>query len=253
MTRRPSDEPTAVALVPARSGSERVQGKNVLPLAGHPLLAYTVAAAGQSGVFDAIVVSTDSAEIAEVARRYGAEVPGLRPPELATSTSPDIEWVLHVTRRLGADGRSWDAFSLLRPTSPFRTAATIRRAWARFLELGDRIDSLRAVELCSQHPGKMWVLEGDLMRPLLPQPASGTPYHSSQYQSLPPVYVQNSSLEIAWTRILDEREIAGSRVAPFFTEGAEGFSVDYPGDVETAERWVAEGIAELPPIEAVVA
>jgi len=249
MTRPRSDEPTAVALVPARSGSERVARKNLLPLAGHPLIAYTISAARQSGLFDAIVVSTDSAEIAEVAQRYGAEVPGLRTHEFATSTSPDIEWVLQVMRRLAADGRSWDAFSLLRPTSPFRTAATIQRAWARFLDLGDRIDSLRAVELCKQHPGKMWVLDGDLMRPLLPQPSSGTPYHSSQYQALPPVYAQNSSLEIAWTRVLDDGEIAGRRVAPFFTEGAEGFSLDYPDDVERADRMVAEGAAELPGIE----
>ncbi len=253
MTPPRSDEPTAVALVPARAGSERVARKNLLPLAGHPLIAYTISAARQSGVFDAIVVSTDSIEIAEVAQRYGAQVPGLRTPELATSTSPDIDWVLELTRRFATDNRSWDAFSLLRPTSPFRTAATIQRAWARFRDLGERIDSLRAVELCKQHPGKMWVLDGELMNPLLPQSSSGTPYHSSQYQALPPVYAQNSSLEIAWMRVLDDGEIAGRRVAPFFTEGAEGFSLDYPGDVETAERWVAEGIAELPPIEAAVA
>lgn len=249
----PSAEPTAVALVPARSGSTRVAGKNLYPLAGHPLLAYAIAAARQSGVFDAVVVSTDSPEIAEVAERHGAAVPGLRPKELSTATSPDVEWVLHVTERLASEGRRWDVFSLLRPTSPFRTAATIRRAWARFRELGGGIDSLRAVELCRQHPGKMWVVEGDLMRPLLAQPHGGTPYHSSQYQSLPEVYVQNSSLEIAWFHVLEAGTIAGDRVAPFFTEGYEGFSVDYPDDLETAERLVGAGLAELPAVEAVVA
>src|SRR5262245_6250871 len=73
--------PTAVALGPARAGSERVPGKNVMPLVGHPLIAYSIAAARQSGLFETVVVSTDSEEIADVARRYGAEVPGLRPPE----------------------------------------------------------------------------------------------------------------------------------------------------------------------------
>ena len=136
--------PTVVALIPARGGSQRVPGKNVLPLAGHPLLAWSIASARESGIFARVVVSTDSEEIAEVARRYGADVPGLRPAELASATSPDVEWVLHAMQ-----GRDEDAFALLRPTSPFRTAATIRRAWARFLELGERVDSLRAVELAS--------------------------------------------------------------------------------------------------------
>jgi N-acylneuraminate cytidylyltransferase len=235
--------PSAVALIPARAGSQRVPGKNVRELAGHPLIAYSIAAALETGLFTSALVSTDSAEIAETARRYGAEVPELRPAELATATSPDVEWVELVMRH-----RDEDAFSILRPTSPFRTAATIRRAWDRFVELGNGCDSIRAVELVRQHPGKMWVLEGDLMRPLLEQPTGGTPYHSMQYQSLPKVYVQNSSLEIAWTRVLapPRPTIAGERVAPFATEGAEGFSIDYPDDFERAERLVASGEAELP-------
>jgi len=226
--------PTAVALVPARSGSQRVPGKNLLPLAGHPLLAYSIAAARESGVFDAILVSTDSAEIGAVAERYGADVVR-RPAELATATSPDIEWVRHAM-----DGRSEELFSIVRPTSPFRGGATIRRAFERLLELGDRADSIRAVELCKQHPGKMWLVEGDVMQPLLEQPDTGTPWHSSQYQALPRVYVQNSSLEIAWSRVLTgSASIAGERVAPFFTEDLEGFSIDYPGDVERAESLAA--------------
>jgi N-acylneuraminate cytidylyltransferase len=237
--------PTAVALVPARSGSERVPGKNVLPLAGHPLIAYSIAAARQCGLFEAVVVSTDSEPIAEVARGYGAEVPGLRPPELATSVSPDIEWVLHAM-----EGRSEKLFSILRPTSPFRTAAMIRRAWEQLLALGDRADSIRAVEPARQHPGKMWTLDGELMRPLLEQPREGTPMYSTQMKALPPVYVQNSSLEIAWSRVLagPRPEIAGARIAPFFAEGWEGFSIDYPADFEVAERAVALGEAVLPDV-----
>ena len=237
--------PTAVALIPARSGSERVPGKNVMPLAGHPLIAYSIAAAREAGVFGAVVASTDSDEIAQVARRFGADIPALRPAELATSVSPDIEWVVHMLDVLEEGGQKFDLFSILRPTSPFRTGATICRAWDQLLALGDRADSIRAVEPARQHPGKMWLLEGELMRPLLPQQPSGTPTYSTQTKALPPVWVQNSSLEIAWTRVVRGRrpEIAGERIAPFVTEGAEGFSIDYPDDVESAEALIARGAA----------
>jgi N-acylneuraminate cytidylyltransferase len=241
--------PTALALVPARSGSQRVPGKNVLPLAGHPLLAYAIAGAQESGIFETVVVSTDSEEIAGIARRYGAEVPGLRPAEMSTATSFDIEWVLHVMR-----DRDEEIFALLRPTSPFRTAETIRRAYERLVELGDRADSIRAVEPARQHPGKMWTLAGELIEPLLAQPDGETPLHSRQYQALPKVYAQNSSIELAWSHVLDDPvpTISGRRVAPFFTQGAEGFSIDYPEDVELAERMLARGEAELPAIREAV-
>jgi CMP-N,N'-diacetyllegionaminic acid synthase len=242
--------PSAVALIPARSGSERVPGKNVAPLAGHPLIAYSIASAQDAGVFDAVVVSTDSEEIADIARRYGAEVPWLRPAEMATATSPDIDWVVYAVDALRAEGRSYELFSILRPTSPFRTGETIRRAWDQLLALGDRADSIRAVERVRQHPGKMWLLDGELMRPLLSQPAEGTPTYSTQTKALPPVYVQNSSLEIAWTRVVqgERPEIAGPRIVPFFTEGAEGFSIDYPDDLERAEVLLATGAGRLPAI-----
>ena len=239
--------PTAVGLIPARSGSERVPGKNVMLLRGHPLIAYSIASARESGVFTTVVVSTDSEEIGQIARRYGAEVPGLRPREISTSTSSDIEWVLHVM-----DGRDEEAFGILRPTSPFRTGATIRRAFERLVELGDRADSIRAVEPVRQHPAKMWTLAGDLLEPLLPQPEGETPLHSRQYQSLPTVYAQNSSLELAWSRVLADPvpTISGARVAPFFTEGAEGFSIDYPDDIARAEGLIAGGKATLPELPA---
>ena len=237
---------SAVALIPARAGSERVPGKNVRLLAGHPLLAYSIAAARESGVFDAIVVSTDSEEIAAIARRHGAEVPELRPAEIATATSPDVEWVA-----LAMANREEEVFAILRPTSPFRSAGTIRRAFDRLVELGERADSIRAVELVRQHPFKMWVLDGgELMRPFVDQPSKGVPYHSMQYQALPQIHAQNSSLELAWSRVLEgEPSIAGARVAPFLTEGAEGFSIDYPEDFERAEALLASGEAVLPRVE----
>ena len=235
--------PTAVALIPARAGSQRVPGKNIVPLAGHPLIAYSIASAQESGIFTAVIVSTDSEEIAAAARQYGAEVPGLRPAEIATATSSDIEWVLHVM-----DGRDEEIFAILPRRSPFRSAATIRRALDRLVELGDRADSIRAVEKARQHPGKMWTVDGDLLEPLLPQPEGETPLHSRQYHALPEVWVQNSSLELAWSRVLHDPlpTISGRRVAPFFTDDAEGPWIDYPEDVNAAERLVASGEATLP-------
>jgi CMP-N,N'-diacetyllegionaminic acid synthase len=250
--------PSAVAFIPARQGSKRVPGKNVRVIDGHPMLAYTIAPAIESGVFDAVIVSTDSEEIAAVARHYGAEVPFLRPVEFAGDTSPDIEWLEYTLRELGRGGRTWDAFSLLRPTSPFRTAATIRRAWALFTSQ-EGIDSLRAVEKCAQHPGKMWIVRGDRMFPLLPfglvppKPHGGEgepaeqPWHSTPYQALPPVYVQNASLEIAWTRVVfDRRTIAGDVLVPFLTQGYEGFDINDPMDWMIAERLLADGTVQLP-------
>jgi CMP-N,N'-diacetyllegionaminic acid synthase len=240
--------PTAVALIPARAGSVRVPGKNVRPLAGHPLIAYTIAAAHESGVFAAVVVSTDSEEIAEVARHYGAEVPGLRPAEMAASTSPDIEWVQHVIGALAADGREFDLFSILRPTSPFRTGATIRRAMERLL--GADADSIRAVRRCKEHPGKMWTLEGELLQPLLESPVGEVPLHSRQFAALPEVYVQDSSLEIAWARVAagPAGDIAGSRIVSLVSQGLEGYSIDYPEEFDEAEAMIADRRACLPPI-----
>ena len=233
--------PSAVALVPARAGSVRVPGKNVRPLAGHPLLAYSIAAARESALFDAVLVSTDSEEVAAVARSYGGEVPGLRPAAMAAATSPDIEWVEHVLA-----GTSYDAFSILRPTSPFRRGATIRRAWERFTAV--EADSLRAVRPVREHPGKMWRIEGDAMVPLLPQRPGEVPTHSRQTASLPEVYVQDSSLEIAYTRIVAGGEIAGATVVPFLTEGHEGLSIDYPDELDAARALAAEDPDLLPRI-----
>jgi CMP-N,N'-diacetyllegionaminic acid synthase len=239
---------SVVALIPARQGSKRVPGKNVRALGGHPVLAYTIAPAVESGIFESVIVSTDSEEIAALARHYGAEVPFLRPAAFAGDTSPDIEWVEFTLGELKRRGRSWDAFSLLRPTSPFRSADTLRRALTSFLAQ-DGVDSLRAVEKCTQHPGKMWVIRGARMFPLLPFGSRERPWHSTPYQALPPVYVQNASLEIAWATVVTERRsIAGDVLVPFLTHGYEGFDINDPNDWMIAERLVADGIAPLPPV-----
>ena len=238
--------PSVVAFVPARAGSERVPGKNVRRLAGHPLLAYAIATARESGIAERIVCSTDSEEIADVARWYGADVPFLRPSEYATSTSPDIEWLTYTLAELS---ERYDLFALVRATNPFRGPDVLRRGLEQLLA-APQADSIRAVELVKQHPGKMWVLEGDTMGPLLDQSHLESAWHAGQYQALPQVYVQNSALEIAWTRVVAETGTREGRVlAPYLTEGLEGFNVDDEEDWARAEALVASGAATLPAID----
>lgn len=242
-------KPKSVAFIPARSGSKRLPHKNIKLLGGHPLLAYTIRSAIDSGVFDAVICATDSQEYAAVACHYGAEVPTLRPASISGDKSPDIEWVEWMLEALRQQGREFDAFSILRPTSPFRKPETIRRAWAQFI-CAEGVDSLRAVEKCHQHPGKMWVLRGQRMLPLMPLSPEEQPWHSSQYAALPAVYVQNASLEIAWTRVVHQgRTIAGHVLAPFLTIDEEGLDVNTSFDWWRAERLLELGEAKLPTIK----
>jgi CMP-N,N'-diacetyllegionaminic acid synthase len=241
--------PSAVALIPARAGSVRVRNKNAVPLAGHPVLAYTIAAARQSGVFDAVVVSTDSEEYARIARHYGAEVPFMRAAEHAGELSPDIDWVHAALTQLGQAGRQFDCFSILRPTSPFRLPETIRRAFAAFTD-NPRADSLRAVEKCKQHPAKMWIVRGTRMVPLLTMGPDDPPWHSTPYQRLPVVYVQNASLEFAWSRVVfEQRTIAGDVVLPFLTQKLEGFDINQPEDMNEARRLAESDPSVLPRVD----
>ena len=239
---------SVVGLIPARSGSKRIPSKNVRMLAGHPLLAYSIASAIESGVFAKVIVSTDASEIADIARHYGAEVPALRPANMAGDLSPDIEWVKHAVANVRDSGLSPDAVAILRPTSPLRGAGTIRRAVAE-LAADSEADSLRAVERCTQHPGKMWVVDGERMRPLLDDGASDPPWHSRPYQALPVVHVQNASLEVARARALDQHgSIAGAVIRPFHAPGHEGFDLNQEGDWIVLEDLIRSGGAMLPTV-----
>jgi N-acylneuraminate cytidylyltransferase len=241
-----SKAPSVIALIPARAGSKRVPDKNVHLLGDHPVIAYTIAAALESRIFESVVVSTDSERYADIAKHYGAEAPFLRPAEMSGDLSPDIDWVEFTLKRFRDQNREFDCFSILRPTSPFRQPETIQRAWNQFLN-EEGVDSLRAVEKCKQHPGKMWVVRNNRMMPLLPLSPAELPWHSSQYQSLPDVYVQNASLEIAWCRVVFEgRTISGTVLAPFFTENYEGFDVNHPADLRLARELIDTGKANLP-------
>lgn len=242
-----------VALVPARSGSKRIAGKNVRLLRGHPLLAYTVSAARRSAAFADVVVSTDDPATADTARRYGATVPFLRPHELATDSSPDIDWVRHALSELRRGGARVDAFAILRPTSPLRPASAIADAVAALLADPDA-DSLRAVQPVGEHPAKMWVLdEGQTrMTPLLDDGGVEPPWHSTPYQSLPVVHVQNASLEVAWSRTVDTyASIAGRVVRPWVSRSHDGFDLNEESDWVLLERLLELGSVRLPEPEPV--
>lgn len=234
--------PDIIGLIPARAGSKRIVDKNIRDLAGHPLLAYSIASALESGIFKKVLVSTDSARYGIIAEHYGADVL-YRPPKMASDTSPDIEWVTHALRVVP----EYDAFAILRPTSPFRKAATIQRAWAQF-QVAD-VNSIRAVEKCHEHPAKMWTIRNGILHNLMPFGPEDQPWHSSQYPTLPPVYVQNASLEIAWTKVaLNMDSIAGEVIGAFLTYGDEGFDVNTVHDFRIAELMVESGEATLPAI-----
>lgn len=234
MDSRPLGSHRIVALIPARAGSKRIPHKNTKPLAGTPLIRYTLELATACPLFSAVVVSTDCTEAYAHAKAAGVEVHP-RHPAHATDDAPDYLWVSDVMR-----GRSEDIFCLLRPTSPFRTESTIRRAYARLM--GSGAHSVRAVERVSQHPGKMWIDAGRYIIPMLEhRHPDGTPWHSSPTQTLPPYYVQNASLEMAWTWVLRQyRTISGELVAPLVTDAREGF------DLNTLDDWArAEQLASV--------
>jgi N-acylneuraminate cytidylyltransferase len=234
-----------IALVPARLGSRRIPRKNIRPLAGHPLLAYTIAAARESGVFTEVLVSSESLEVGQIATAYGANwLP--REDAFATDDAADILWVQAALKTVPCD-----AFAILRPTSPFRTADTIRRAHRKFYT--NEAHSLRAVQPAKEHPGKMWAWDGPgyPMTPLLSyQRSDGVPWHSSPTQTLPTFYMQNASLEMCWAYVArDLNSITGKKVVPFLTEGYEGFDLNTDRDWHEAERLLAEGLVSLPALD----
>ncbi len=241
-------KPRSVAFIPARSGSKRVPNKNILPVEGHPMLAYSIRSAIDSGVFDSVICATDSQLYADIARHYGAEVPFLRDAEISGDKSSDIDWVLRMLNGLRELGREFEIFSILRPTSPFRLPETIQDAWKKFIS-EPQADSLRAVQKCRQHPGKMWIVHDKYMLPLLPNNNGTTPWHSCQYAALPEIYEQNASLEIAWSRVVfEQNSIAGEVIIPFISQRNEGFDINDPEDLWLSERLLNTGLAILPEI-----
>ena len=227
-----------IALIPARSGSKRVVDKNIKELAGRPLMTYTIDVAINSGCFQNVVVCTDSKRYVSIAQAAGAEAPYLRSPDNSGDRCPDIHWVNEAVEQLS--NLKFDAICILRPTSPFRTTSMLKRALRRFRTI-THIDSLRAVQECNEHPAKMWRASNDVLYPLLPYEVDGVPWHSNQKTQLPKIYVQNASLEIVHKSVIsDKASISGDVIAPFYTEGYEGYDINSMDDWILAETLLAK-------------
>ncbi len=240
-----------LALIPARGGSKGIPRKNVLELAGRPLVAWSITQARESARVDRVVVSTDDAEIAAVARDWGAEVPFLRPGELSGDLSPDIDFVRHA---LGwfAEHESYEPAMIvhLRPTGPVRRVADIDAA-VDLLESRPDADAVRSVTLAHQTPYKMWrLLDDGTMAPILELPEV-VDAQSQPRQLLPRVYWQNGYVDVLRPRaVLEHGSMWGRRVLPFVVE-SETFELDYPEDVERVEAGLralgdADGRARAP-------
>ena len=224
-----------IALIPARKGSERIKDKNIVKLFNLPLIAHTIIAAKRANLFSNIVVSTNSLKYSKIAKKYGAEVPFLRPNNISTSHSNDYEWVNYTIKKLKKKGLFFSHFFILRPTNPFRTAKTILKAWKNFKK-NKKADSLRGVEICKQHPGKMWIKSKKFIKPFILGKKNNQPYYNLQFKSLPKVFVQNASLEISKVEVLRRyKSITGKKIIPFYTSALEGFDINYPEDLVYAK------------------
>ena len=226
-----------LALIPARSGSGRIPGKNIKALNGKPLISYTIEAAQRARLIDRIVITTDSEEIASVAKTWGAEVPFLRPHGISRSDSTEMQFLEHALDWLREHERyEPDLIVLLYPTSPLRKPESIDAAIREMIRHPEA-DSLRSVRLCSEHPYKMWVVENGYLRPFVK--AEDSAVHTLSFQSLPTVYIQNAGIYItkpATIRI--KKSPVGDIVVPFIMDEVESLDINNPLDFEFAEYYL---------------
>jgi CMP-N,N'-diacetyllegionaminic acid synthase len=231
-----------MALIPARGGSKSVPRKNLLPVAGRPLIAYSIMHAQACPSITRIVVSTDDDEIAAVAKQFGADVPFKRPADAASDTATDFQVFRHALDWLaGREGYVPELVVHLRPTGPVREAALIERAVQLMLQNPDA-DALRSVGTAEQTPYKMWRIEDSFLRPLIELP--GYPEaHSMPRQKLPVAYWQNGYVDIVRPRTIIELEsMTGHVVLPFVVEG-KIHELDYPEQIPALEEAVKSWLA----------
>ncbi len=235
--------PEVLALIPARGGSKGIPRKNIRPFAGHPLIAYSIAAARQAETVTRVVVSTDDDEIAAVAREYGAEVPFLRPPELAQDDTTDLPVFQHALRWLADhEGYHPEVVVQLRPTSPVRPPGLVDAA-VRLLLAHPEADSVRGVVPAGQNPFKMWRIDPErgCLRPLLTLPGVPEPYNAPR-QSLPPVFWQTGHIDAIRARtILEKNSMSGTVILPLRIDPRYTVDIDTPTDWQRAEWLVYFG------------
>lgn len=142
-----------LAIIPARSGSKGLKDKNIMDLNGKPMLAYTIETALRSGLFDEIIVSTDSQKYADIAIKYGAQVPFLRPEHLSTDTATSADVIIDVLKNMKILNKEYDYFMLLQPTSPLRDEQDIKEA----IELLFQKDANAVVSVCETEHSPLYI------------------------------------------------------------------------------------------------
>ena len=224
-----------LGLVPARGGSKGVPGKNVRPLAGHTLLEYTARAARESGVLDRVILSTDSPEIADAARRAGLEVPFMRPAALAADDTPMVPVIQHALAEITRSGWSPDIIVLLQPTSPLRRPDHIRDAVNLLRETN--ADSVVTVVEVPRHLSPDYVMRIDdgRLKAFLADGARVT-----RRQDARVAYSRDGTV-YAFRRATLETfgGIYGDDCRPLLLDSRESLSIDSPSDWAEAERRLA--------------
>jgi CMP-N,N'-diacetyllegionaminic acid synthase len=193
-----------VGVVPARGGSKGLPGKNIRPLLGKPLLAWTLEQARSSRYLDRVFVSTDSPEIQKVAQLYGGDVPVLRPATLAVDTTSTIDVLLHVLNYLEDQGDHYDYLALLEPTSPLREAADIDRGVEQLVDH----PQAKALVSVTRHEGTHPVFNSviDPASGCLRRPEGGAQFQFFRRQDLTSVYYFEGTLYISDVPTLIQRK-----------------------------------------------
>ena len=224
-----------LALIPARGGSKSIPRKNIYPVAGKPLIAYSIQQALESEHITRVIVSTDDKEIANVSRKWGAEVPFTRPTEFSQDHSLDLEVFDHALQWLKKNEAYQPELVVhLRPTGPVRRVALIDQAIEAILDHPE-VDALRSVQIAKQNPYKMWFIENGFLKPILQLEGIKEPYNMPR-QKLPKTYWQNGTLDITRPRtILEKQSMMGEEILAFeINEPA--YDLDYPEDIHAIEK-----------------
>jgi N-acylneuraminate cytidylyltransferase len=239
--------PEVLAIIPARGGSKGIPHKNIRTFAGHPLIAYSIMAARQAQTVTRIIVSTDDPQIAAVAREYGAEVPFLRPDELAQDHTLDLPVFQHALAWLIAnEAYTPDVVVQLRPTSPIRPIGLVDEA-VRMLLDNPEADSVRGVVPAGQNPHKMWRIDTETgyMRNLLDVPGVPEPYNAPR-QILPLVYWQTGHIDAIRPVTIQERNsMSGKVILPVKIDPRYTVDIDGSSDWQRAEWLVWFGGLEM--------
>ena len=227
-----------VALIPARSGSKSVVDKNIKLLGGHPLIAYSIAAAQLASEIDRVIVSTDSEEYASIARKYGAEIPFLRPPEISGDNSTDYEWVKHALDWIQNKEEFIPNYIVhLRPTTPLREIEIIDNA-IRYMMKNANATALRSAHKTHLTPYKIFKLNGEYMKPFLSYEGIEEFYNLPR-QFFEDAYIPNGYVDIIRPSILMNTGLLhGVRIKLWETE--EIPDIDTIADFNSANNFLHE-------------